>query len=362
MGKTLAKAVSALMIATALLGFAAVLPRITWAQPATHPYFSISPPTYTASAVGEVFNISVLINGLDSGWQAVGFDFKLGYDDSLLNVTNVHEGPWLPPFGAPANRGTYFVTASGVNFTAAGDIVLPDLDGTWHAPFPSGAGILAIIEFNATMRGTFPSVLGCPLHLYNTHIADSNGTLIAEDPSVDGMYSIGVHDVAVTDVNANQTWVYEGFSAGINVTVLNKGDFDENVTVTLYYNMTANRIIGTQNMTLSPLQNQTISFTWNTEGVPYPQNYTITANATILVDNNPADNILPGGTIEVRIPGDITGDGSVNVLDAIKFGNYFGLQQGDPGWNASADMNLDGKINILDFIILGQYFGKSGSS
>lgn len=361
MENTLAKVASALMIATALLGFAAVLPKITWAQPATNPYFSVSPPTYTASAVGEVFNISVLVNSLDPGWQAVGFEFELNFNASLLNVTNVYEGPWLPPFGAPPNGGTFFPTVQGADFVHVVDLVLPDVNGTLHAPFPSGTGTLAIIEFNATMRGTFPSVLSCPLQLNSTAIADWNGTPIAQDPSMDGMYSIGVHDVAVTDVNASQTWVYQGFSANISVTVLNNGDFDENVTVTLYYNITANKIIGTQNMTLSPLQNQTTTFTWNTTGVPCPQNYTMTANATILVDNNPGDNTLSGGIVEVRIPGDINGDGSVDVLDAIQFGNYFGLQQEDMGWNAGADMNLDGKVSILDFIILAHYFGRNGS-
>lgn len=170
-----------------------------------------------------------------------------------------------------------------------------------------------------------------------------------------------VDDVAVTDVTTNRTWVYQGFSAKIDVTVQNNGDVDENITVTLYYNITANKIIGTQNITLSPTQNQTITFTWDTTGVQYQQTYTIAANATMPVDNNPSDNTLTDGTIEVRIPGDISGDGIVNVLDAIQFGNQFGLQQGDIGWNGDADMNLDGKVNVLDMILLGHYFGKSGS-
>lgn len=365
-----AKAISALIIATSLLSFAAVLPRMTWAQqpavpspedPSILPYFSVYPPTYTASTVGEVFNISVLVNNLDAGWQAIGFQFKLSYNDSLLNVTNVYEGPWLPPFAAPPNGGTFFVTVPGANYTAAADIVLPDVNGTSHAPFPSGTGVLAIFEFNATMRGSFPSVLNCSLHLSETLIVDWNNTIIAEDPSMDGEYLIGAHDVAVTDVTASQAWVYQGFSIDINVTVLNEGDFDENVSVTLYYNMTANEIIGTQNVTLSPLQNQTTTFTWNTIGVPYPHNYTITGVATIPKDINLTDNTLAGGTVEVRIPGDINGDGIVDIYDAIVFGSYFGLQLGENGWNPNADLNNDGKIDIFDMVIVGSYFGKSGS-
>jgi hypothetical protein len=67
-------------------------------------------------------------------------------------------------------------------------------------------------------------------------------------------------------------------------------------------------------------------------------------------------------TIKFRIPADINGDGSVNILDAILFENYFGMQQGEPGWNANADINPDGKINILDLIMVAENFGKNSSS
>jgi hypothetical protein len=47
-----------------------------------------------------------------------------------------------------------------------------------------------------------------------------------------------VHDVVVTKMTSNHTWVYQGFSANINLTVLNNGDFNEMANVTLYYNIT----------------------------------------------------------------------------------------------------------------------------
>jgi hypothetical protein len=37
-----------------------------------------------ASSVGEIFNISVVVNDLDPGWEAVGFEFKLSYDPTIL--------------------------------------------------------------------------------------------------------------------------------------------------------------------------------------------------------------------------------------------------------------------------------------
>jgi hypothetical protein len=134
---------------------------------------------------------------------------------------------------------------------------------------------------------------------------------------VDGKVEVLWHDVAVVNVVCDRTWVYQGHSVNINATVRDEGDFAENVTVTLYYNITANKIIGTQNnITLFPGQNQTLFFVWDTTGVEYCHNYTIAAVATIaFVDNDPMDNTLTDGKIEVRILGDLNGDGVVDGSD-----------------------------------------------
>jgi hypothetical protein len=190
----------------------------------------------------------------------------------------------------------------------------------------------------------------------------SDSITITGPGNVTGNYVTRVHDVAVTNATIDLTWVYQGFSANVNVTVLNKGDFDENVTITLYYNISSNKIIGAQNVALSIGQNETVAFVWDTTDVPYCHNYTLTAVATISADNNPADNTLDGGPVKVRILGDMNGDGKVDILDVVEFANYFGLHKGDARWNADADMNRDGITNILDAIIIAEHFGISGSS
>jgi hypothetical protein len=169
------------------------------------------------------------------------------------------------------------------------------------------------------------------------------------------------HDVAVIDVVPSRNWIYQGHSLNINVTVLNKGDSDENVTVTLYYNITANKIIGTQNVTLSQGQSKTIAFVWGTTGVPYCHNYTITANATIAADNYPADNTLADGTIKVRILGDINDDGKVDMWDLRAMGLAFGSYPGDPMWNPDADLNQSGGIDVFDFRLAAMNFWKGCS-
>jgi hypothetical protein len=167
---------------------------LDWAPLTVYPYFSVIPSTYTATAVGEVFDIAVCVNNLYSGWAAVGFEFKLSYDPTILELLSVTEGAWLPPYGAAPNQDTLFLTAFGSNFVQIGDVVLPDENGTWHAPFPAAPNPntvpLAILTFNATAQGLFPTVLSCPLHLYDTKVGDYIGLPVQQDPSVDGFYSM----------------------------------------------------------------------------------------------------------------------------------------------------------------------------
>jgi hypothetical protein len=167
-----------------------------------------------------------------------------------------------------------------------------------------------------------------------------------------------VHDVAVANITIDRTWVYQGFSANINVTILNKGNFSENLNVTLYYNITAGEAVGTQNVTIPAGENATLSFVWNTKDVPYNQNYTLTAVAIIPVDNYPADNTLTGEPITVRILGDINGDGKVNGKDISIAAKAFGTKPGDPRWNPDADVNGDGKVDGKDITMIARNFGK----
>jgi thermitase len=165
------------------------------------------------------------------------------------------------------------------------------------------------------------------------------------------------HDVAVVDVVPYRDWVYETRSVSINVTVANKGDFAENVTVDLYYDVAAGGKIDTMTAVLAPNENITLTFAWITTGVQPDRNYTIAAVATITADITPADNTLAGGNVRVRILGDLNGDGKVDGRDMIITARAFATTPGDLGWNPDADINQDGKIDGRDMILIARNFG-----
>ena len=181
---------------------------------------------------------------------------------------------------------------------------------------------------------------------------------VADNLLLDGMVEILWHDVAITNITTDRTWVYQGQNVNINVTITNNGDFAEIVTVTLYYNETANQVIGIQSFSIDPGENRVISFVWDTTTVAYCYNYTLSAVATItLSDNNPADNHFVDGEIKVRIMGDADGNGKVDMLDLYTFVPSFGLREGDPEWNPDLDLNRDGIIDMIDLYLTAKNFG-----
>jgi hypothetical protein len=99
-----------------------------------------------------------------------------------------------------------------------------------------------------------------------------------------------------------------------------------------------------------------ITLRWNTTDI-INGNYTISAYACpVPGETDTSDNAFTGGMIYVGILGDINGDGTVNILDAIILSNAFLSTPYSPNWSANADINSDGIVDILDAIILSNNF------
>jgi parallel beta-helix repeat protein len=214
---------------------------------------------------------------------------------------------------------------------------------------------IAVLGANLSSWTFTPNLTGS--YTIYANVTDSVGVQ-ATSNTANVTVNIGTHDVAVTSVVSSKTVVGQGFSASINVTVANQGDFTETINVTAYANATS---IRSENVTLPADNSMTVTFTWNTIGFAYG-NYTLSAFALpIPGENNTANNNLTGGIVKVTIPGDFNDDGIANILDAIRLGNAFLSKPGDPNWNPNADINNDGIVNILDAIILGNHFLQSAS-
>jgi peptide/nickel transport system substrate-binding protein len=112
-------------------------------------------------------------------------------------------------------------------------------------------------------------------------------------------------------------------------------------------------------VTLRSGNSSIITFRWNTTGV-VKGNYTIGAYAwPVPGETDTADNTFMDGMIYVGIPGDINGDGIVDIYDAIKLAGAYNSKLYDPTWNANADINSDANVDIYDAIILAGNYGKT---
>jgi hypothetical protein len=166
----------------------------------------------------------------------------------------------------------------------------------------------------------------------------------------------GLHEVIVTNVTT-PAWTYQDIRihrdcANISVTVQNIGEFPEDAWVTLYYNITANLVIGAYPVHLEIGQNFTFTFVWNTADIPC-RTYTLTAVATIPTGSN----TFADGNITVRLLGDVNGDGRVDLRDISLVAHTFGSTPTSPRWNTATDLCCDGKIDMQDIALVARNFG-----
>ncbi len=321
--------------------------RFNWWGDQSGPYHSTLNPTGLGDNVTDYVSFIPWLNILHD----------VAVVDVAVSPMTVVAGQTVTITVTAKNAGTdyeNFTVTAYYDGTAIGSQNVVNLLPNWNTTLTFYWNTTGMLRGNCTIKAVASTVPG--------EINTANNVF------VDGEVQVLWHDVAVTNIASDRTWVFQGHTANINVTVKNNGDFSETVTLTLYYNITDNKIIGTQNVALLVGETKTVLFVWNTLGAPYCHNYTLTAVAAITADNNPADNTLSDGKIKVRILGDINGDGTVDGSDLIIIARAFGsygpsyLYPGSaahPRWNSDADINADNTVDGSDLIAATRNFGKS---
>jgi len=116
-------------------------------------------------------------------------------------------------------------------------------------------------------------------------------------------------------------------------------------------------------VTLTSGNSTVLTFTWNTTSLS-EGNYVISAVADIApgeadtADNTYIDDMV-SITVPQIIPGDVNGDGTVDVSDLSELNKAYGCVSGDENWDERCDFNWDDKIDVSDVFILSKNYGKT---
>lgn len=167
--------------------------------------------------------------------------------------------------------------------------------------------------------------------------------------------TLNPHDVAIVSVRPSKTIAYQGNMVFIEVVAKNHGNNPENFEVTCYADST---IIGSRTISLAAEQVYSVIFAWNTTGIPF-STYLLGATASVVpYETHVADNAFTYGSVQIKIPGDVNGDGTVDVYDAVLMIKDIDAMPGSPNWNnGRSDINDDGRISGSDVTILSVNFG-----
>ena len=167
------------------------------------------------------------------------------------------------------------------------------------------------------------------------------------------------HDVAIFSVTPSKTEVYQDQKTLVSIEVVaqNHGTNAETLIVRCYADSI---LIGSKTIGLAPGQLYPITFLWNISTTELGT-YTVWATASIVLgETNTADNTFIDGTVQIKITGDINGDGIVDIYDAVLLVGDIDATPGSPNWHdGRSDINDNGVVDLADSVILATNFGKS---
>jgi PKD repeat protein len=259
----------------------------------------LEPESYTAGRVGEVFNVTVNIRNIKATQRMVTAQFRVNYNDTMLEALNVTEGPFLKQFNNSAEAPyTYFIkffeTATtdplyGPN-VIVGILVMPNATGQW-TNFPFGNGTLATVTFEAIKQTSEPQPPAISmLTLNNTLLIDDN---VNEIPHTLANAEYEIHPLSFSHepstLFAGQPVLFRTTSA--NYTVTNSWDFGDETKLNTTESNTAHIYAspGNYNVALTCIAGNLTS-------------HTATQGITVITNNKPApvDVTMDVGSMHFR--------------------------------------------------------------
>jgi len=247
--------------------------------------FHVDPMTIMDPALTEGSTFSVNVT-LSQAVDVYGFGFKLGYDQTLLNATQVS----IIPFLENPQNDVGILSEEGYVWASSNSSTSQTTDNSQA---------VANIAFEVLGEGsTVLNLWGTMLDDFFSQVSHAPA-FEHTPPSEDGYFSnipIG-HNIAVTRVIAAPDEATVGEEVEIRVTVKNLGGFNETFDVTVEYD--GEEIDALTDVFVESGATETLMFDWDTTDVP-AGTYTIRAEASIVEGEDITDDNVNDCSVDVE--------------------------------------------------------------
>ncbi len=375
------------------------------------PILSVDPPLISGPMDTDTFSVDVTISDLSVPCKAVGMEFRLGFNDTVLEVDNVVAGPFMqdPEWN---HYGIYFIsiiegpTLTDPAHVLVGILLLPNSTGGWE-DFPYGDGVLATVTFKWKRFGS------SDLPLFGGRISDPD-QFVFQPATEDGYCEVPLATLSVEPSFVQAHMIDEVFSVNVTISGLSVNYQTAGIEFRLGFNSTLLEVVDVVEgpfMEDPEWNHYGTFFTYFVEGetILYPAHVlvgilllpdgtgswvdfphgdgvlaTITfraiyQEATVDPESTPPTtcdldlfNAAIGDPFLDRLPvntedglyeilprhlADINGDGYVGIDDIIICAEAFGSFPSHSRWNPNCDLNGDDYVGIDDVVIVCQNFG-----
>jgi PKD repeat protein len=314
--------------------------------------------TFTNASLWGSYHITLAANGSLNNEQAALQAFASAwveqYPDLLLNESDIHFSKTTVTQGETI---TVDATIHNVGETVANNASILFYDGDPFSATLIGETIINVVA-NGSEVASIQWNVRRGIHQISVVVNPCNEFLELNYTNNIASKAVEVtgHDITLLAMTTSKTVADQTYEIPIDVAVENQGDFLEDFSVTLYANAT---IIGKERVTSVPNGTWAIlNFGWNISGFA-KGNYTLTVYVEPLANEKvTSDNTLTSWIL-LTITGDLNGDFTVDIYDAVTLAGAYNSAPSSSNWNPNADINADGIVDIYDAIVLAGNFGKT---
>lgn len=189
------------------------------------PYLLVTPPVCVAKVLGESFIVNVEVSNVQN---LRAFEFKLGYNTTLLDVLGVVQGYFFPP--SPKSSTEKLEINETVGFVW----IRVSLSGS--EPAKNGSGTLVRIAFSVSFNSNSSEEACCALNLYDTLLYDDSMATIVHSSAAGLYFFRRVQDDPPSDGRLLDLYTQKGgISQGVSSGAFTVGEMVE-LNVNLTYN------------------------------------------------------------------------------------------------------------------------------